>query len=104
MAKSKYKASEGFETRAPVKPRKIPILFFIFPRKKVDPTSGTRPIPVSGIAKIVFSVKTRMSPWRDRPTPPPITIPTDTDEKGKEEEDREKGENNREDAGEERGE
>ena len=44
--------------------------------KKVPPTSGKRPIPVSGMAKTVFSVATRYFPWTDSPTPPPIVIPS----------------------------
>ena len=40
------------------------------------PTSGTRPMPHSGIASKVRSVTTRCAPWAEMPTPPPITIPS----------------------------
>ena len=40
------------------------------------PTSGNSPIPVSGIANIVRSVTTRCDACTDRPTPPPIVIPS----------------------------
>lgn len=42
----------------------------------VPPTSGTKPIAVSGIATRERSVTTRTSPWADTPTPPPITMPS----------------------------
>ena len=40
------------------------------------PTSGNRPIPVSGIANRVFSVATRNLAGWEMPTPPPIVIPS----------------------------
>lgn len=42
------------------------------------PTSGTNPIPVSGIAILDRSVTIRTEPWAERPTPPPITMPSMT--------------------------
>jgi len=44
-------------------------------RKKLPPTSGNSPIPVSGMAKDVVSSATRWLPWTETPTPPPITMP-----------------------------
>ena len=43
---------------------------------KVPPTSGSRPMPVSGIASSVFSEKQRCEQLEAMPTPPPITIPS----------------------------
>jgi len=40
------------------------------------PTSGNKPIPVSGIASRVFSVAIRNSHGCEMPTPPPIVIPS----------------------------
>mmetsp|Transcript_14128 Transcript_14128/g.47684 ORF Transcript_14128/g.47684 Transcript_14128/m.47684 type:complete len:235 (-) Transcript_14128:50-754(-) len=48
----------------------------ICPSHTVLPTSGKRPMAVSGMAKSVFSVATRYLPWTDMPTPPPMTIPS----------------------------
>lgn len=42
----------------------------------MPPTSGTNPIPVSGMATRERSVTTRTSPWADTPTPPPMTMPS----------------------------
>ena len=46
------------------------------------PTSGKKPIPVSGIAKSVLSVATRTWPCTDSPTPPPITMPSSNETMG----------------------
>mmetsp|Transcript_106154 Transcript_106154/g.300178 ORF Transcript_106154/g.300178 Transcript_106154/m.300178 type:complete len:245 (+) Transcript_106154:279-1013(+) len=64
--------------RWPVSPRKTPTCMPAGSRERaqVVPTSGNRPIPVSGMANIVFSVATRIGLWIERPTPPPITIPS----------------------------
>ena len=43
------------------------------------PTSGKKPIPVSGMAKSVLSVATRTWPCTDSPTPPPITMPSSSE-------------------------
>ena len=43
---------------------------------QVQPTSGKKPRPTSGIASLVRSVTTRWLPCADSPTPPPITIPS----------------------------
>ncbi|SKZ71162.1 Uncharacterised protein [Mycobacteroides abscessus subsp. abscessus] len=45
-------------------------------RRNVPPTSGTKPIPTSGMARRVLSVTTRVLPCAEIPTPPPITIPS----------------------------
>ena len=42
----------------------------------VPPTSGKKPSPTSGIASFVRSVTTRWRLCADRPTPPPITMPS----------------------------
>ena len=47
-------------------------------RNHPPPTSGKRPMPVSGMAKTVRSVATRQRQGSDRPTPPPMTIPSMT--------------------------
>ena len=44
-------------------------------RKKLPPTSGNKPMPVSGIANCIVSSATRWLPCTDTPTPPPITKP-----------------------------
>jgi len=38
----------------------------------VAPTSGKKPIPTSGMAKVNLSPATRWEPWTEMPTPPPI--------------------------------
>ncbi len=45
-------------------------------RYQPPPTSGNRPIPLSGMAKVVRSVATRNRQGRERPTPPPMVIPS----------------------------
>ena len=40
------------------------------------PTSGKKPMAVSGIAKVVLGVAMRYWPGMDRPTPPPMTMPS----------------------------
>ena len=65
--------------RAPVSARYVPTSAGSRDRKCEPPTSGKKPIPVSGIAKLARSVATRKRPWSERPTPPPITIPSHTD-------------------------
>ncbi|MDZ7714206.1 MAG: hypothetical protein U5L06_14400 [Rhodovibrio sp.] len=43
---------------------------------QVAPTSGKKPIAVSGIAAIVRSPATRWLPCIDKPRPPPMVIPS----------------------------
>jgi hypothetical protein len=45
-------------------------------RNQPPPTSGNRPIPVSGMANRVFSVATRNLAGCEMPTPPPMVIPS----------------------------
>mmetsp|Transcript_1170 Transcript_1170/g.2612 ORF Transcript_1170/g.2612 Transcript_1170/m.2612 type:complete len:255 (+) Transcript_1170:171-935(+) len=62
----------------PVIARKRPTLLpaFRWLSKWVAPTSGKSPIAISGIAKRVFSVTMRKGPWVERPTPPPMVMPS----------------------------
>lgn len=46
-------------------------------RKYVAPTSGKKPINVSGIAKMVFSVAIRKGVLILNPTPPPTYVRTE---------------------------
>ena len=60
----------------PVKPKYVPISPGECDNRKVPPTSGKKPSPTSGIASFVFSVTTRWLLCAERPTPPPITMPS----------------------------
>mmetsp|Transcript_91948 Transcript_91948/g.274366 ORF Transcript_91948/g.274366 Transcript_91948/m.274366 type:complete len:222 (+) Transcript_91948:254-919(+) len=66
--------------RWPVSPRKVPMATPLERRGRahVVPTSGKRPMPVSGIANMVFSVAMRIGLWMESPTPPPMTMPSQT--------------------------
>ena len=65
-----------------VAPTRVPVSARCRPKgslrlsSQVAPTSGNRPMPVSGMASTVRSVTTRKLPWADTPTPPPITTPS----------------------------
>ena len=52
-------------------------------RKKDPPTSGKKPMAVSGIAKTVFSVATLYCPCTDSPAPPPTAAGERDDRVGK---------------------
>mmetsp|Transcript_32951 Transcript_32951/g.77010 ORF Transcript_32951/g.77010 Transcript_32951/m.77010 type:complete len:251 (-) Transcript_32951:389-1141(-) len=66
-------------SRSPVRPRNSPRAPGNAERKDVAPTSGKKPIFVSGIAKSADCVATRKRPCTDRPAPPPMTSPSQTD-------------------------
>ena len=54
----------------------MPMLFGMRDSGQAAPTSGKRPIAVSGMAKRYFSPATRCVPNRLMPTPEPITGPS----------------------------
>ncbi|CAO5155353.1 hypothetical protein FAIPA1_190012 [Frankia sp. AiPs1] len=60
----------------PVRARWVPSSPGACESSQVPPTSGTNPIPTSGIASTERSVTMRTSPWADRPSPPPMTTPS----------------------------
>ena len=59
-----------------VNARYMPILPSILGKKKLPPTSGKNPIVVSGMANTVFSVAILKGACRDKPTPPPMVMPS----------------------------
>lgn len=59
-----------------VRARYVPICPSIFGRKNDAPTSGKKPIVVSGMAKTVFSVAILKGACIESPTPPPIVMPS----------------------------
>ena len=59
-----------------VRARYVPISPSSRGRKKLAPTSGKKPMVVSGMAKIVFSVAIRKGACTLSPTPPPMVIPS----------------------------
>mmetsp|Transcript_78472 Transcript_78472/g.233787 ORF Transcript_78472/g.233787 Transcript_78472/m.233787 type:complete len:219 (-) Transcript_78472:312-968(-) len=62
----------------PVMPTYRPTLNPSFSRPSlcVEPTSGKKPMAISGFAKTVLSVATLNGPWLLRPTPPPMVMPS----------------------------
>ena len=47
------------------------------PRQEISRADiGEKPMPTSGIAKVIFSAPMRWLPWTDSPTPPPMTMPS----------------------------
>ncbi len=65
-------------TTAPVRARWVPSSPGARASRYVPPTSGTKPIPVSGMATFDRSVTIRTLPCAETPTPPPITMPSMT--------------------------
>ena len=68
------RASAAFSGAA-VSARNNPVRPGMRGRNQLPPTSGNRPMPISGIARRVASVTTRCDAPTIRPTPPPITMP-----------------------------
>lgn len=63
---------------AEVSPRWVPVPPGARASRRLPPTSGTRPILVSGMATTERSVTTRTAPWAETPTPPPMVMPSIT--------------------------
>ena len=63
-------------TVAPVSARWVPSSPGARARRYSAPTSGKKPIAVSGMATRDRSVTRRRLPYAEMPTPPPITTPS----------------------------
>ena len=72
----RHRRSRHRSSLAPVSPRYMPTSPGQRGRNQVPPTSGKKPIPVSGMANRVRSVAIRKSPCTEIPTPPPMVMPS----------------------------